>query len=136
MSFSIGFSDERRANARLDRNDLPRTTGRSGFRHNHRVGKSASIPCLSRPLAEQKRIVAKVDELMALCDRLEAQQQERETRHAELARASLARFADAPTPANLDFLFHQVLRHPPRRPPQIHPHPRRPRQTRPPRSQR
>ena len=43
---------------------------------------------------------------MALCDRLEAQQQERETRHAALARASLARFADAPTPANLQFLFH------------------------------
>ena len=41
----------------------------------------------------QKRIVAKVDELMALCDRLALQQQERETRHAALARASLARFA-------------------------------------------
>jgi type I restriction enzyme S subunit len=50
--------------------------------------------------------VAKVDELMALCDRLEAQQQERETRHAALTHASLARFADAPTPANLQFLFH------------------------------
>lgn len=56
----------------------------------------------------QKRVVAKVDELMALCDRLETQQQEREARHAELARASLARFADAPTPANLSLLFHSA----------------------------
>ncbi len=52
--------------------------------------------------AEQKRIVTKADELMGLCDRLEAQQQERTTKHAALTRASLARFADAPT---LPFLF-------------------------------
>lgn len=64
-----------------------------------------SLPIPLPPEEEQKRIVAKVDELMALCDRLEAQQQERDTRHALLTRASLSRFADAPTPANLEFLF-------------------------------
>lgn len=49
----------------------------------------ASIPMPIPPLAEQHRIVVKVDELMALCDRLEAQQADAESAHAQLVQALL-----------------------------------------------
>ena len=57
------------------------------------------------PLAEQHRIVAKVDELMALCDRLETARKKRETTRNRLATASLARL-NAPDPGPTVFQNH------------------------------
>jgi type I restriction enzyme S subunit len=65
-----------------------------------RYQAGTSVPALSQgvladiivgvpPLAEQHRIVAKVDELMALSDRLEAQQADAESAHAQLVQALL-----------------------------------------------
>ena len=60
------------------------------------------------PLAEQHRIVAKVDELMAICDRLEVARTEREATRDRLAAASLGRL-DAPDPDPMVFRNHAAF---------------------------
>ncbi len=93
---------------------IPRMTGTAGQK---RVPTEyfANSPFPLPPLAEQHRIVAKVDELMALCDRLEAARTEREATRDRLAAASLARL-NAPDPDRAAFQEHArfALNHLPR----------------------
>ena len=60
------------------------------------------------PLAEQHRIVAKVDELMTLCDQLEASRTQREATRGRLGAASLIRLND-PDPDPVVFRNHAAF---------------------------
>lgn len=62
---------------------------------NLNVGKVRQLPILIPPIREQHRIVTKVDELMALCDRLEQQQTDSNATHQTLLDTLLATLTTA-----------------------------------------
>ena len=62
-----------------------------GIKNSFRLSDLSGVAVPLPPLAEQHRIVAKVDELMALCDQLEAARQQREHGRERLVDATLQR---------------------------------------------
>ena len=77
-----------------------------GYGRHYRLLRSSYIPL--PPLAEQHCIVAKVDELMSICDRLEVARTEREATRDRLAAASLARL-NTPDPDRARFRNHAAF---------------------------
>jgi type I restriction enzyme S subunit len=67
---------------------------------------AASFPL--PPTEEQKRIVAKVDELMALCEDLEAHQQERARRFPVVSKACHTNFTESPSVHALNRIFDET----------------------------
>lgn len=63
------------------------------------------------PLAEQQRIVAKVDDLMALCDQLEEQQNASQQTHQSLVETLLATLTNATTPEDCAAAWHHLAPH-------------------------
>jgi type I restriction enzyme S subunit len=79
-------------NGRLDEM-IAKAHGGVGLQHITK-GKLEALALPLPPLAEQHRIVEKVDELMMLCDRLEASQAERESCRNRLVVSSLNRIGN------------------------------------------
>ncbi len=81
--------------------------GAGGAQPNISKVKIVNTPAALPSLAEQKRIVAKVDELRALCNKLEAKQQAKRTKQIALNRASLHALTQ-PDGTSLAAAWHRV----------------------------
>ncbi len=75
------------------------------------LGKLRSYVMPIPPLAEQHRIVAKVDELMALCDKLEEEQEENSATHQTLVETLLGTLTNVETPEAFSEAWQRIAEH-------------------------
>tara|TARA_Y100000296_G_scaffold6939_1_gene8319 strand:- start:3141 stop:4997 length:1857 start_codon:yes stop_codon:yes gene_type:complete len=76
-----------------------------------KASKLKEIPVTLPPLAEQQRIVAKVDELMALCDQLEQQSEHQLTAHQQLTDTLLATLTESANAQELNDNWQRLANH-------------------------
>ena len=95
--------------ALVARNLQPFITGTTVPKLNQ--AKLVSIELPLPPLAEQHRIVAKVDELMALCDRLEAEQADAGAAHERLVATLLGTLTQSTDTADLAANWQRLAEH-------------------------
>jgi type I restriction enzyme S subunit len=88
-----------------------RRRARGGAMPNVSLGDLSDLIVVVPPLAEQNRIVAKIDELMALCDRLEADQADAGAAHAQLVQALLDSLAQATDAADFRASWQRLSEH-------------------------
>ncbi len=92
--------------------DLARSDHAHGLVMSHiNRGPFLAKPVLLPPLPEQARIVARVDELMRLCDSLEAKGRLEAEQHARLLGALLGTLTDVTTPEELAANWQRVAEH-------------------------
>lgn len=71
----------------------------------------SSIPFTLPPIAEQHRIVAKVDQLMALCDRLESEQNDSAAAHTQLVETLLGTLTQSAEAAEFEANWKRISEH-------------------------
>ena len=86
-------------------------SGMAASQVNISQAKLKATPIPVPPIVEQHRIVAKVDELMALCDRLEADQADAEAAHAQLVQALLVSLTQATDAADFRASWQRLSNH-------------------------
>ena len=96
-------------NARLDEM-IAQAHGGVGLQHITK-GKLERLSLPLAPLAEQSRIVAKVDQLLALCDELAARQAAQREKRQRLVGATLDRVVSTRNPAEFPTHAHRLRNH-------------------------